>query len=64
MLDQHFAIVLDGQILSVPSIDFRPYPDGIKTTTADISGEFTPTSARDLAAVLRYGPLAVVLTPR
>jgi hypothetical protein len=63
-LDQHFAIVLDGQILTVPSIDFRAYPDGIKTTTADISGEFTPTSARDLAAVLRYGPLAVLLTPR
>ncbi len=64
MLDQHFAIVLDGQILSVPSIDFKTYPDGIKTTMADISGEFTPTSARDLAAVLRYGPLAVRLTPR
>jgi hypothetical protein len=62
--DQHFAIVLDGQILTVPSIDFRTYPDGIKTTTGDISGEFTPTSARDLAAALRYGPLAVRLTPR
>lgn len=60
--DQHFAIVLDGQLLTVPSIDFRAYPDGIVTKTADISGSFTSTGARDLATVLRYGPLAVRLT--
>jgi hypothetical protein len=61
--NQHFAIALDGRLLSVPFIDFKQYPDGITTKDgADISGGFTTRSAKDLATILRYGPLPVVLT--
>ena len=61
--DQHFAIALDGRLLSVPYIDFKAYPDGITTKNgADISGGFTTQSAGDLATILRYGPLPVTLT--
>lgn len=62
-LNQHFAIVLDNQLIGVPYIDYRVYPDGIKGENgADISGDFTTQFARDLAILLRYGPLPVQLT--
>jgi SecD/SecF fusion protein len=60
-LNQHFAIVLDGRLLTVPSIDFRQYPDGIRTTQADITGGFTRQAAADLATQLRYGALPLAL---
>ncbi|MGH2869201.1 MAG: SecDF P1 head subdomain-containing protein [Solirubrobacteraceae bacterium] len=64
-LNQHFAVVLDTRLITVPSIDFKIYPDGITGDGgADITGAFTPQSARDLAAILRSGPLALSLTPR
>jgi SecD/SecF fusion protein len=62
-LNQHFAIVLDNRLISVPFIDFKQYPDGINGDHgADIAGLFTTQSARDLAILLRYGPLLVNLT--
>jgi hypothetical protein len=62
-LNQHFAIVLDNRVISVPFIDYKTYPDGINGSQgADISGNFTRQSARDLAILLRYGPLPVALT--
>ena len=63
-LPQHFAVALDDQLITVPSIDFKQYRDGINTSTADLAGNLTAQAARDLAAILRYGPLAVSLTPR
>ncbi len=58
MLNQHFAIALDGQLLTVPFIDFKQYPDGINGDHgADIAGNLTSRSARDLAILLRFGPL-------
>ncbi len=40
--NQHFAVALDGRLISVPSIDFKAYPDGIpQRSGADISGGFT-----------------------
>lgn len=63
MLNQHFAIVLDNRLISVPFIDYAQYPDGIRGDNgADISGNFTTQSARDLATLLRYGSLPVYLT--
>ncbi len=65
-LNQHFAVALDSQLLSVPSIDFHQYPDGIiGGGGADITGGFTRRSAGDLATELRYGalPLAVRVVP-
>lgn len=62
-LFQHFAVALDTQLLSVPFIDFRQYADGIFTenTGAEITGNLTKQAARDLAIVLRYGPLPATL---
>jgi hypothetical protein len=60
--DQHFAIAVDGQLISMPSIDFKTYPDGITGGGgADITGGFTRHSAQDLAILLRSGPLPVSL---
>ena len=60
--NQHFAIVLDDQIVSVPFIDFRQNPDGIDGSTgSQIQGGFTVKSARSLATVLKTGALPVTL---
>ena len=61
-LNQHFAVVLDNRLITVPYIDFTQYPDGINGDKgADIAGGLTITSAKDLATILRYGPLPVSL---
>ena len=65
-LFQHFAAALDGQLLSVPQIDFTKYPDGIvntgsSTAGAQITGSFTTQTAKDLATQLRLGTLPVKL---
>ena len=61
-LNQHFAVALDDQLITVPSIDFKQYPNGISGDFgAGISGSFTSTSARDLANELRLGALPVNL---
>jgi preprotein translocase subunit SecD len=54
-----FAIVLDGDVISAPSVDER-IPDG----SAQISGSFNQESATNLANVLKYGalPLAFELS--
>jgi preprotein translocase subunit SecD len=49
-----FAIVLDGETISSPSVD-SPIPGG----QAQITGTFTEAEARDLANVLKYGALPV-----
>ena len=57
---QHFAIVLDRQIKSWPSIDFEQYPNGIGGTNgAQISGIGDIGEANDLALVLQSGALPV-----
>jgi len=57
--------VLDDKLITVPSIDSKTYPDGIPANKgADITGKLTIQSARNLAALLRYGPLSVNLVPR
>ena len=61
-LDQHFAVALDTQLLTVPSIDYKVYPDGITGGNgADITGGFTHQSASDLATQLRLGALPINL---
>ena len=60
---QHFAVVLDGQIITVPSIDFNKYPEGIDASTgSEISGGFTITSAQNLANELQSGALPIKLS--
>jgi SecD/SecF fusion protein len=61
-LDQHFAVALDNRLITVPSIDFKMYPDGISGNSgADITAGFAVQSAQDLATMLRFGPLPVSL---
>ncbi|HWD10871.1 MAG TPA: protein translocase subunit SecD [Solirubrobacteraceae bacterium] len=59
---QHFAVVLDGQLITTPSIDYTKYPEGIDATSgSQISGGFTITSAQELANELQSGALPVKL---
>ena len=57
--NQSFAIVLDDEIKSVPTIDYKQYPRGIKGTQAQISGLASRQEATDLALVLNTGSLPV-----
>ncbi len=59
---QHFAIVLDDQLVSVPFIDYQQNGDGIDGVNgSEISGGFTIGSAQELANQLKYGALPVRL---
>src|SRR3954453_14587834 len=59
---QHFAIVLDNKLISVPYIDFQQNPDGIDGRTgSEISGGFTIRSAQNLANLLKTGALPIKL---
>jgi SecD/SecF fusion protein len=58
--NQNFAIVLDREIRSFPSIDFEQYPDGISGSGgAQITGLAGVQEAKDLALVLQTGALPV-----
>ncbi len=59
---QSFAIVLDNEIRSYPTIDFVQNPDGIAGGSAYISGNFTVGEAKDLALVLQTGALPYSFT--
>ncbi len=54
---QRFAIVLDNEIRSFPTIDFGENPDGIAGGRAQITGLDSSEEARDLALVLQTGAL-------
>jgi SecD/SecF fusion protein len=60
-VQQSFAIVLDDQIYSFPTIDYTKYADGIDPTGtgAEISGLQSQGEASNLALVLRTGALPV-----
>jgi SecD/SecF fusion protein len=59
---QHFAVVLDGQLITTPSIDYTKYPEGIDSSSgSEISGGFTITSAQNLAQELQSGALPIKL---
>ncbi|MBA3475983.1 MAG: protein translocase subunit SecD [Actinobacteria bacterium] len=60
---QHFAIVLDREIKSWPSIDWEQYPNGISGTNgAQITGISDIDEAKNLALVLQTGALPVTFT--
>ena len=61
--EQHFAVVLDGQLIAAPSVNYAKYPDGISATSGSaIAGGLTAPSAENLANELRSGALPVRLT--
>ncbi|MBL8599664.1 MAG: protein translocase subunit SecD [Devosia sp.] len=53
---KRFAIVLDNQVITAPTIQ-GPIPGG----SAQITGTFTPQTANDLAVLLRAGALPATL---
>ncbi len=56
--NQQFAIVLDREIKSAPSVDFSQYPNGISGSGgAEITGIGSIGEAKDLALVLQTGAL-------
>ena len=59
--DQHFAVTIDDELLTVPSIDFRSYPDGIPGHSADLVAGLTVKSAQALASQIGLGSLPVRL---
>jgi len=59
---QHFAIVLDNELVSTPFIDFQQNPEGIDARNgSQIEGGFTIQSAQELANVLKTGALPIEL---
>jgi len=59
---QHFAAVLDGELVTVPYIDFQQNPDGIDARNgSQIEGGFTIKSAQRLANLLKTGALPIKL---
>jgi SecD/SecF fusion protein len=59
---QSFAIVLDGQIISNPTVDYRQYPTGIDGSNgAQIQGGFSVEEARTLADQLNSGAIPIQL---
>jgi SecD/SecF fusion protein len=54
---QSFAIVLDREIKSAPTVDWNDNPDGIAGGSAEITGIGSISEAKDLALVLQTGAL-------
>lgn len=58
----HFAVVVDDEVKIRPIVNFRENPNGIDGRTgAQITGGLSFSELRELAAVLRFGPLPVPL---
>ena len=60
--NQHFAIVLDNELISAPQIPWQKYPNGIPSGGgSEISGGFTIETAQRLANLLKTGALPIKL---
>lgn len=59
---QRFAIILDGQIVSNPTVDYKVYPTGIDGSNgAQIEGNFSQGEAETLAKQINSGALPINL---
>jgi len=62
--NQSFAIVLDGQLISNPIVDYTQYPTGIDASNgAQIQGNFSQSQAQTLADQINSGALPIRLVP-
>ena len=60
---RRIAIVLDGEVISSPEVnDGIGCNVGIRGGATDITGSFTPTESKDLAALIEGGSLPLELT--
>lgn len=61
--EQHFAVAIGRQLITVAAIDFRAYPNGLNAgDNATVLAGFTPRSAAALAARLRLRDFPLKLT--
>ncbi len=61
-VNQRFAIILDGKIVSSPTVDFKQYPQGITGSNgAEITGSFSRSEASTLAKQINSGALPIDL---
>jgi SecD/SecF fusion protein len=59
---QRFAIILDGEIVSNPTVDYEEYPAGIDGSNgAQIEGDFSQDEAQTLATQINSGALPIEL---
>jgi SecD/SecF fusion protein len=59
---QRFAIILDGKIVSNPTVDYNDYPAGIDGRNgAQIEGDFSQDEAQTLATQINSGALPIQL---
>jgi SecD/SecF fusion protein len=59
---QRFAIILDGEIVSNPTVDYNDYPAGIDGRNgAQIEGDFSQDEAQTLATQINSGALPIEL---
>ncbi len=58
---QRFAIILDGRIVSNPTIDYNENPNGIQGGRAQITGTFSQNEAETLAKQVNSGALPIEL---
>ncbi len=59
---QRFAIILDGEIVSNPTVDYQDYPAGIDGRNgAQIEGDFSQDEAQTLAKQINSGALPIEL---
>ena len=59
---QSFAAVLDGEIITTPTVDYREYPTGIDPRNGvQIEGNFSVDEARTLADQINSGALPIGL---
>ena len=60
--DQRFSIILDGEIVSNPTVDYNDYPGGIDGRNgAQIEGNFSQDEAQTLATQINSGALPIQL---
>lgn len=60
--NQSFAIVLDGQMITNPTIDYTQYPLGIDASSgAEIQGNFSQSQAQTLADQINSGAIPIRL---
>jgi SecD/SecF fusion protein len=59
---QRFAIILDGEIVSNPTVDYNDYPAGIDGRNgAQIEGDFSQDEAKTLGTQINSGALPIEL---
>jgi preprotein translocase subunit SecD len=62
VLQQHFAIAIGNELVEVAYIDYKSYPDGVSASQgAEITGNFTKSSAKNIANQLRRDTLPLNL---